>query len=329
MFINVLIFFAILQFVRAFQEKQSECNSLVSLMQYNYTSYNSLSHVHDSRHLKLEDKASALGEIVVQYGLESDVSVGRLHKHFNLLNDEAVVMTTGNQSLWNKVSTFDSTLIPLILRFDQSQDNWMPIQFGSKELPFIADRLRKVLSNPLFLNEFSMKLKELNVVDELGINIFVTDIFKLPPDELLFEGTRGDTREQVMVPVNYKYLTMFPKSKEGLYGASMPEVVMYDRYVMVRTYWSFKSVESENGSYRIVSIDEGMCVICSSNSDHHFVPCPDDDTCLRSENGKDPLLVSDIIDDNARSFVRSLYHYENYLPGFDPHTATFSHEISM
>jgi len=282
------------------------------LKDYNYLHYNILPHIHDSSFLLLEKKAFELGNIIVKYNLQDAISVGRLHKHFDISENEAVTMEIGNRALWNKIKTHHTKLIPIVLRLlSNDTSDWHPLQFADPNINTAQEKLNRVLCNEDFILEYSNKLKELNAIDELGINIFVSDIFKLQEREMLMEGTRADLREQIMVPMNKRHFSIFSNFR-GV-DEIMPELIMYKRYLLIRTYWSFKS--SQNGH---TIIDEGACVVCSRNSDHHFVPCPED-SCYKSKDGADPLHVAEIEDEHARQFVRSLYFYDKYLPGFDPH----------
>ena len=121
---------------------------------------------------KTKDSIEILGDIIVKHGLNNDVGIVLLHRHFDITEDEILVeQVDSKQSVTQPIliADADPNVIPHSFMLLPTS-KWAPYEFTAP----CVDSARKVVnvfSNTDFLVEIQQKLVELSLNHVYGLQI--------------------------------------------------------------------------------------------------------------------------------------------------------------
>ena len=170
-----------------------------------------------------------LGAVIRSYGLQKQVGICLLHKHFDLSANERLVEEFEGNNSYIKPTTEYSDAIPYMWKVEQSQASgewvWFPLEFvrNTEQVAAAVERSEAALNNQEFLNAIAAKLFELGIANIFGISILHRDAIKIAEGEILVENTDDEGR--------FLKFSSVPR----------PEV---DPATLTQTLWQFPTVES-------------------------------------------------------------------------------------
>lgn len=181
-----------------------------------------------------------LGSVIRSYGLQEQVGICLLHKHFNLSAEERLVEEFEGNNSYIKPTTEYSDAIPYMWKVEPSQVSgelvWFPLEFvrNTKQVAAAVERSEAVVNNQDFLKAMAAKLSELGLSNMFGISILHRDAIKIAEGEILVENTDDEGR--------FLKFSSVPK----------PEV---DPATLTQTLWQFPT----NQGFEVV----GLCGHCT------------------------------------------------------------------
>jgi len=172
------------------------------LMLYQARRVNELLHINESRKLSLDELALECGDLVTKYGVQNSVAVSRLHHHYELKDNQRVVLTTVEASKSRREDTAQTNGliivktprdaqdgdVPYIFGFD-SEGAVVPLEYISKDAADgklatkIQAMMEPVLSNREFLSELFEKYQSQGNVKQFGFQAIFEDDVLPPPSE--------------------------------------------------------------------------------------------------------------------------------------------------
>jgi hypothetical protein len=144
---------------------------------------------------------STIGSIIRKYGLENDVAVALLHKHFKLNKEEVLLAKkNGDEIVMQPTIPKTATIVPRIWKLLESPSApWTPIEYvendDSKELESQIDRIAQ---KPQFLQEVSKAIHHYHLADVLGIALILGGMFPVNSGFVFHETTRTEERTSVL-----------------------------------------------------------------------------------------------------------------------------------
>lgn len=141
-----------------------------------------------------------LGAVIRSYGLQKQVGICLLHKHFNLSAEERLVEEFEGNNSYIKPTTEYSDAIPYMWKVEQNQVSgewvWFPLEFvrNTEQVAAAVERSEAVVNNQEFLSAIAAKLSELGMTNMFGISILHRDAIKIAEGEILVENTDDEGR---------------------------------------------------------------------------------------------------------------------------------------
>ncbi|MEG4111251.1 MULTISPECIES: glycerol-3-phosphate ABC transporter substrate-binding protein [unclassified Microcoleus] len=200
------------------------------LTSYKPDVFDSLEHFFTARDLleQAQDNMTELGAIIRSYGLQKQVGICLLHKHFDLADNERLVEEFDGHNAYVKPTAEYGDAIPYMWKVekDRASGNWVwfPLEFVrvSEAVSAAIKRSEAVVNNSEFLNEIAGKLSDLGMTDMFGISILHRDAIKVAEGEILVESTDDEAR----------VLTLSSVPRQDV-----------DRATLTQTLWQFPNDE--------------------------------------------------------------------------------------
>ncbi|MEG4799182.1 glycerol-3-phosphate ABC transporter substrate-binding protein [Microcoleus sp. ARI1-B5] len=200
------------------------------LTSYKRDVFDSLEHFFTARDLleQAQDNMTELGAVIRRHGLQKQVGICLLHKHFDLWDNERLVEEFDGNNAYVKPTAEYSDAIPYMWKVEQNQVSgewvWFPLEFVrvTEAVSPAVERSAAVVSNSEFLNEIAAKLSELGMTGMLGISILHRDAIKVAEGEILVESTDDEAR----------VLTLSSVPRQNV-----------DRATLTQTLWQFPNAE--------------------------------------------------------------------------------------
>ena len=200
------------------------------LTSYKPDVFDSLEHFFTARDLleQAQDNMTELGAIIRRHGLQKQVGICLLHKHFDLSDNERLVEEFEGNNAYVKPTAEYGDAIPYMWKVEQNQISgewvWFPLEFVrvTEAVSAAVERSAAVVNNSEFLNEIAAKLSELGMTGMFGISILHRDAIKVAEGEILVESTDDAAR----------VLTLSAVSRENV-----------DRTNLTQTLWQFPNAE--------------------------------------------------------------------------------------
>ena len=158
------------------------------------TGYNTLEKVHDAEQWDMATQATALLEHLVDTPLTNYFGICRLHKHFEVAEDECVVTHFIENGFYSKVQKFSTDYLPWLWKYSEEEMKWIPMEYlvpPPNCQTFDADQVGTAIVELLKGqggNAFKMFGLCLNIATIFG--------FTLPQGYVLREQTDHETKEQ-------------------------------------------------------------------------------------------------------------------------------------
>lgn len=146
-----------------------------------------------------ESSISELGNIILKHGLENDVGIRLLHKHYDLRGDEIVVATREPSKITIRPrKKMDCTVRPLIWKLHESE--WYPVEFVEEHEGWTAlsEQTERIAKSPAFLRDLTQKVRELGLSNVLGITLLLNGMIAMPTSYNLYERTDEITRTSIL-----------------------------------------------------------------------------------------------------------------------------------
>jgi hypothetical protein len=169
---------------------------------YDVRKVNEMPHVHgDILNIDIDNRVQSLLEVVSTHGLEEQLAVWRIHRHFDVNPGEQIVTTldSDNQSLvTHVVNEGDCNTVPIM--WSLSQDGkWQPMQFWAGPRSDIMEaRLEIVKKNQEFWKAYTDLIKHMGAESLIGISIRQDNLLGALANYTLVEGTRDNFRYQLI-----------------------------------------------------------------------------------------------------------------------------------
>ena len=146
-----------------------------------------------------KDNLPTLGDVIRQHGLNQQVGISLLHKHFNLNNDERLVEEFADNHAYIRPTTDSADSLPYMWKLEQALSgewSWVPLEFVRREDAdaTFSDRVAAVTQNQAFLNDLAAKLSELGMANLFGFSILHRDTIHVAEGNILVESTDDDAR---------------------------------------------------------------------------------------------------------------------------------------
>ncbi|MDH5670048.1 MAG: hypothetical protein OEY86_18775 [Nitrospira sp.] len=143
----------------------------------------------------IPDAIHQLGEVIRKHGLENDLRIRLLHKHYSLDRDEIVVAKIEeNQILIRPRKQKDCAARPTAWMFHKSE--WRPFEFMEEADggSVLAEQTERIKQAPGFLREFSQKAQDMNLANVLGIALLLSGVIAMPTGYVWHENTDEASR---------------------------------------------------------------------------------------------------------------------------------------
>lgn len=172
------------------------------LTSYKSDVFDSLEHFFTARDLleQAQDNMTELGAIIRRHGLQKQVGICLLHKHFDLSDNERLVEEFEGNNAYIKPTADYSDAIPYMWKVERNPTSgelvWFPLEFVrvTEAMSAAIQRSEAVVNNSGFLNEIADKLSELGTINMFGISILHRDTIKVAEGEILVESTDDEAR---------------------------------------------------------------------------------------------------------------------------------------
>ncbi|PZV18575.1 MAG: glycerol-3-phosphate ABC transporter substrate-binding protein [Leptolyngbya sp.] len=157
----------------------------------------------ESAREQLEDKKDLLpelGDVIRRHGLNQQIGISLLHKHFDLTHEERLVEEFADNHAYIKPSTDCNDSLPYMWKLEQDEQSgerlWVPLEFvdSMATAATTVEQATVVANNPLFLKELAEKLSDLNVADLFGFSVLHRDEIHVAAGNILVESTDEDAR---------------------------------------------------------------------------------------------------------------------------------------
>ncbi|TAF50707.1 MAG: glycerol-3-phosphate ABC transporter substrate-binding protein [Oscillatoriales cyanobacterium] len=178
------------------------------LTSYKPDVFDTLEHFFTARDLleQAQDNMTELGAIIRSHGLQKQVGICLLHKHFDLSDNERLVEEFDGNNAYVKPTAEYGDAIPYMWKVEQNQASgewvWFPLEF-------------------VRVTE-AVKLSELGMTGMFGISILHRDAIKVAEGEILVESTDDEAR----------VLTLSSVPRQNV-----------DRTTLTQTLWQFPNAE--------------------------------------------------------------------------------------
>ncbi|MEG4283649.1 glycerol-3-phosphate ABC transporter substrate-binding protein [Microcoleus sp. A006_D1] len=200
------------------------------LTSYKPDVFDCLEHFFTARDLleQAPDNMTELGAIIRSHGLQKQVGICLLHKHFDLSNNERLVEEFDGNNAYVKPTAEYGDAIPYMWKVEQNQISgewvWFPLEFVrvTEAVSAAVERSKAVVNNSNFLNEIAGKLSQLGMTGMFGISILHRDAIKVAEGEILVESTDDAAR----------VLTFSSVPRQNV-----------DRTTLTQTLWQFPNAE--------------------------------------------------------------------------------------
>lgn len=144
----------------------------------------------------------ALGDIIMRHGLQQDVCVFLVHKHFDLRDGEVVLIgqrSDPDMPLKTYVDKWqDDKHTPYCWAY--IKDEWQPIQYTTKDFPGIAECKERLMAKlDQFLPDITAVLKAAPMGHLLGVGLRTDKPLRTAanPKPALLEITNDEKRQQL------------------------------------------------------------------------------------------------------------------------------------
>ncbi|MCP5510117.1 MAG: hypothetical protein H7A39_06910 [Chlamydiales bacterium] len=217
---------------------------------YSSQTVNNLTHVNTGILCKtFSEVAAQLLQIVDKYNLEHDIAVWRVHRHFDIEENQQLVSTYDEyreEIVTHVIETNSTETIPMSFTLDQNK-NWCPVQYwAGPRLSVMRERYEKLKQNQKFLDEYAQFIAHRGHDFELGIALRQDNLFKEKEGYSLTEGTREDFKYQAVKHVkDTKLKELYPGAPETETGVSI-------------THWA-----RDTSGPRTVDCRKIKCTICT------------------------------------------------------------------
>ena len=148
------------------------------------------------------------GDVICNHGLEKDVGISFLHKHFDISQDEILIRQfVGNTAYMRPLKAKDHKgAVPYLWKFDRSTsgEGFYPLEFVEYEPRDQQDarvQVEMIAQSHGFLSDMADKLIELGLTDVFGIvSLYSRKPFSLKDGETLLELTDKPRRTLTLEP---------------------------------------------------------------------------------------------------------------------------------
>ena len=192
----------------------------------------------------VEESSTTAASIFVKHGMEVNVGVAMLHKHFPLSADEILVEQPCDDKSFvrpvNLSETDVSKLLPYMFKVRETSSGFVlvPLEFAPMELVDNAT-LVSLANNTAFINEFGKLIKDNGALNVVGLTVLHRDHIARV-DGSTVEFTDHGSRELLIVPSSK---ALDHEAKVGKHSFT------------TKTVWTFGSREGEDVCHH--------CVHCS------------------------------------------------------------------
>lgn len=136
--------------------------------------------------MDLDEQAKCLLDVIIECGLEEQVSVTRLHYHYLLSKGEKVVIYRKNETKMTKRPLKDGLSFPIGFLFDASGQlhatEFMSCEVDPKKREVIKERVVAVLKNSTFMEKLRNVILSNDFHTLLGFQINYADVFLVKKD---------------------------------------------------------------------------------------------------------------------------------------------------
>lgn len=145
-------------------------------------------------------KVYALGTVICDHGMQNDVGVWLVHKHFDVGADERVLAEVKDRKIEVQVVKGAPADSDVPVFFQVQPDGWAPMQYVQvpSHSDHVLQRVRKVTAASEFLKAFGACVRALGMEEELGLCIQHNDLLTLNPSEGLMETTVEGEKTQTL-----------------------------------------------------------------------------------------------------------------------------------
>lgn len=172
------------------------------LTSYKPDVFDCLEHFFSAKDLleQAKDNMTQLGAIVRRHGLQKQVGICLLHKHFDLSDNERLVEVFEGNNAYLQPTAEYSDAIPYMWKVERNETSgesvWFPLEFVrvTEAVSAAVERSEAVVNNSEFLNEIADKLSELGMTNMFGISILHRDAIQVAEGEILVESTDDEAR---------------------------------------------------------------------------------------------------------------------------------------
>ncbi|CAF2117448.1 unnamed protein product [Rotaria magnacalcarata] len=146
------------------------------LCDYDGETFSALHHYNDAKMFVNSDAVKVgideLGKVITENGLETDVGVCLLHKHFDMSDDEILLeIPLDGASKLSPVNraALKSEILPYMWKMNK-HSRWTPLEF-TLSTKCMQSKLEKVMRNQAFIQEIGNILTRLQIHDVLGLSL--------------------------------------------------------------------------------------------------------------------------------------------------------------
>jgi hypothetical protein len=153
-----------------------------------------------------------LGEVILRYGMQDDVGINFLHKHFPLSENERLVETIQSDcTITHPVGAEDAAeTVPYLWKVVESEGliSWKPLEFVTRALTTddASDQLARLAGSEGFLAELARRLVELELTDVFGICTLHRSALLTDDEHVLLERTDAVARHLTLIPILHSEL---------------------------------------------------------------------------------------------------------------------------
>ncbi len=151
---------------------------------------------------QLEDRKELLpelGAVIRRHGLNQQIGISLLHKHFDLMPEELLVEEFEGNHAYIRPTAECADSLPYMWKLEQDkhsgESTWTPLEFVRRtDAAEVAERAATVAQNPTFLKELAEKLADLGVTNLFGFSVLHRETIHVAEGNILVESTDDDAR---------------------------------------------------------------------------------------------------------------------------------------
>lgn len=140
-----------------------------------------------------------LGDVIRRHGLNQQIGISLLHKHFDLAPEERLVEEFEDNHAYIRPTAECADSLPYMWKLEQDEQSgeatWIPLEFVRRtDAAEVSERAATVAQNPTFLRELAEKLADLGVTNLFGFSVLHRDTIHVAEGNILVESTDDDAR---------------------------------------------------------------------------------------------------------------------------------------